>query len=215
MLLPQSAAFGYLKNRLNSVSPLGYLSMTQPPNSRSATPGAAGQSAGAPAFERAGRLKPTAARDESAAVRVPWNELLERYKILQEKARRVRQGGVFTADRNEEVQDGQRKALPAARGATGSRPTSAGDNVTGPAGSRIPAIGGRWEQSHGQAGAQSSGAGQAGTAGSALSGKEAKEIGHRSRFSASNLGRSFVSHAKNAGSGIGGSASKGKDRERK
>lgn len=209
MLLPQSAAFGYLKNRLNSVSPLGYLSMPHPATNRSAAPGAPAPTPGAPAFERAGRLKPAPTREESAvAARVPWNELLERFRTAQEKARRLRQGGAFAVGANEEGQDGTKKALPAAKGGPGSRPASSGDLVPGQVG-RIPTLAGRWEQQQTQ-GQQTP---QAGTAGASMSGagRDSKDQGHRSRFSASNLGRSFVSHARSAGSGISG-VSKGKDK---
>lgn len=215
MLLPQSAAFGYLKNRLNSVSPLGYLSMPLPGQRAAATGGGGAAGQGAPAFERAGRLKPAVGgRDDgSAGVKVPWGELLERFRAVQEKARRVRQGGVFAAGANEEgdtTQDGQKKALPGVRGG-GSRPVSAGDVGGGPAGNagKMAALAGKWE---GQALGQGQGsAGQGTGQGDAAAVKDAKEQGHRSRFSASHLGRSLVSHARSAGS-VGGGGAKGKDR---
>ncbi|MCJ1287073.1 hypothetical protein MMC26_006421 [Xylographa opegraphella] len=73
MLLPQSSAFAALKNRLNSVSAIGYLHI--PPRAPPPTPTAA--------FDRPNRLK---TRDESA---IRWVELLEKFKSVQEKARRA------------------------------------------------------------------------------------------------------------------------------
>jgi len=94
MLLPQSSAFAALKNRLNSVSAIGYLhiaprSYVPPSNfnhlrqkssetgSISSQPGPAVSS-----FERPNRLK---AREESG---VKWVELLDKFKATQERARR-------------------------------------------------------------------------------------------------------------------------------
>ncbi|MCJ1294253.1 hypothetical protein MMC34_005811 [Xylographa carneopallida] len=73
MLLPQSSAFAALKNRLNSVSAIGYLHI--PPRAPPPTP--------TTAFDRPNRLK---TRDESA---IRWVELLEKFKSVQEKARRA------------------------------------------------------------------------------------------------------------------------------
>ena len=115
MLLPQSSAFAALKNRLNSVSAIGYLHIAPQRSSSTyvhpsssptlnhlrqksseagtnssstsgiASPGGAAMSN----FERPGRLKP---RDglsgPDAAGTVKWTELLERFKQTQEKARR-------------------------------------------------------------------------------------------------------------------------------
>ncbi|KGO73281.1 Vacuole morphology and inheritance protein 14 [Penicillium italicum] len=73
MLLPQSSAFAALKNRLNSVSNIGFLHGAP----RSTTTQIA------PSFDRSGtRLK---ARDENS---IRWVELLEKFKSVQERARR-------------------------------------------------------------------------------------------------------------------------------
>lgn len=69
MLLPQSSAFGALKNRLNSVSAIGYLHIAP-------RAGASGNT-----YERTTRLKGRA--DE-----IKWGELLEKFRTTQEKARR-------------------------------------------------------------------------------------------------------------------------------
>ncbi|KAE8355376.1 vacuolar protein 14 C-terminal Fig4p binding-domain-containing protein [Aspergillus coremiiformis] len=76
MLLPQSSAFAALKNRLNSVSNIGLLH-TGP---RLSTMVASGSSA----YDRSAgsRLK----REESS---IRWVELLDKFKAVQEKARRA------------------------------------------------------------------------------------------------------------------------------
>ena len=90
MLLPQSSAFAALKNRLNSVSAIGYLHVAPRTyvshvrqkstetkfGSTPPTPGAT--------FDRPNRLKPR----EEAGIR--WTELLDKFKSVQEKARRAR-----------------------------------------------------------------------------------------------------------------------------
>jgi len=81
MLLPQSSAFAALKNRLNSVSAIGYLHIA---------PRATPSNAGPPSFDRSSRLK---GRDEAG---IRWNELLEKFRSVQERARRAqRSGGEF------------------------------------------------------------------------------------------------------------------------
>ncbi|KAL5436144.1 hypothetical protein PMIN05_006850 [Paraphaeosphaeria minitans] len=96
MLLPQSSAFAALKNRLNSVSAIGYLHMaprgyvptsnfnhlrqkSSETGSPSAPPSTLGNSG---SFERSNRLK---ARDEGG---VKWVELLDKFKNTQERARK-------------------------------------------------------------------------------------------------------------------------------
>ena len=92
MLLPQSSAFAALKNRLNSVSAIGYLHIaprTYVPShvrqkstetkfgvSAPQTPSTAG-------FDRPNRLKP---REEGT---IKWVELLEKFKGVQERAKRA------------------------------------------------------------------------------------------------------------------------------
>ncbi|CAN9188988.1 unnamed protein product, partial [Alternaria alternata] len=131
MLLPQSSAFAALKNRLNSVSAIGYLHIAPQrssstyvhPSSSSPTlnhlrqkssevgsnsssssgiPSSGGPSAST--FERPGRLKP---RDglggPEAGGSVKWTELLERFKQTQEKARRSQR--MASMGEEEEVQE--------------------------------------------------------------------------------------------------------------
>ncbi|KAI9822144.1 MAG: hypothetical protein M1832_003147 [Thelocarpon impressellum] len=79
MLLPQSSAFAALKNRLNSVSAIGYLHIAPraPPTT-------------GPNYERPNRLK---GREDGG---IRWVELLDKFKSVQEKARRQQsrqQGG--------------------------------------------------------------------------------------------------------------------------
>ncbi|KAL1964003.1 hypothetical protein VTN77DRAFT_7549 [Rasamsonia byssochlamydoides] len=76
MLLPQSSAFAALKNRLNSVSNIGLLHGPRPSVSG---PGASSSSYERPAGSR---LK---AREENS---IRWGELLEKFKNVQERARR-------------------------------------------------------------------------------------------------------------------------------
>lgn len=97
MLLPQSSAFAALKNRLNSVSAIGYLhiaprayvsSNLTPSLSHFRQKGAEAQVGSAPptptaAFDRPNRLK---AREEGT---IRWGELLEKFKSVQEKAKRL------------------------------------------------------------------------------------------------------------------------------
>ncbi|KZF21901.1 ARM repeat-containing protein [Xylona heveae TC161] len=75
MLLPQSSAFAALKNRLNSVSAIGYLHIA--PRTTPTAP--------APAYDRPNRLK---SRDQDNSG-IRWVELLDKFKSVQEKARRL------------------------------------------------------------------------------------------------------------------------------
>lgn len=91
MLLPQSSAFGALKNRLNSVSAIGLLHTpaSMPTSARpsvvagipsTSIPSATGTGA------VSGRLGRT--RDVNTGSDVKWPELMEKFKQTQEKARR-------------------------------------------------------------------------------------------------------------------------------
>ena len=89
MLLPQSSAFAALKNRLQSVSAIGYLHMV-PPSTR--TPGSAGaaSTAGqtasvASSFETRNRLTQRPREGEG----IKWTELLDKFKTTQERVRRA------------------------------------------------------------------------------------------------------------------------------
>ena len=82
MLLPQSSAFAALKNRLNSVSAIGYLHIA--PRGTPSTPSVSST------FDRPNRLK---SREDPG---IKWTELLEKFRSTQEKARRAgqrQQGG--------------------------------------------------------------------------------------------------------------------------
>lgn len=97
MLLPQSSAFAALKNRLNSVSAIGYLHIAPrgyvQPNlaptlshlRQKSTEAQFGSTPPTPtaAFDRPNRLK---AREEGI---IRWTELLEKFKSVQEKAKRL------------------------------------------------------------------------------------------------------------------------------
>lgn len=94
MLLPQSSAFAALKNRLNSVSAIGYLhiaprtyvssiSLYHTRQKSSEIRLSSGQTGASASFERPNRLK---AREEGG---IKWVELLEKFRNVQEKARRA------------------------------------------------------------------------------------------------------------------------------
>lgn len=129
MLLPQSSAFAALKNRLNSVSSIGYLHIAprpyvpanpplahsrqgsvaevvqflQPPSPRYSkftssidTHTSALSSASTPSassFDRPNRLK---GREEGI---IRWGELLEKFRSVQERARRAQRLGGDLDDR--------------------------------------------------------------------------------------------------------------------
>jgi len=134
MLLPQSSAFAALKNRLNSVSAIGYLhiaprtyvshaqqksteaKLVSNPQTPTAT------------FDRPNRLKP---REEGA---IKWAELLEKFKSVQEKARRAHRMQSQIDDRtpapNAIVEDSKQKALQDVPKQP-LRPASAGSNTRG------------------------------------------------------------------------------------
>ncbi|GAB7355443.1 hypothetical protein MBLNU459_g5950t1 [Dothideomycetes sp. NU459] len=121
MLLPQSSAFAALKNRLNSVSAIGYLHIA--PRTNPTTPSVS-------TFDRPNRLK---SREDPG---IKWNELLEKFRVTQEKARRAQQrpsppsglpNGLAWADQDEEEsapREHTTKTAPTAR-VVGLRPSSA------------------------------------------------------------------------------------------
>jgi len=108
MLLPQSAAFAALKNRLNSVSAIGFLHIAprvyvsqsrnssvveaisslhfhqrQKSSDTHCPSHSAPANAGPSNYDRSSRLK---GRDEGG---IRWTELLEKFKSVQERARRA------------------------------------------------------------------------------------------------------------------------------
>lgn len=93
MLLPQSSAFAALKNRLNSVSAIGYLhiaprtsyvsSHVRQKSTETKFTSGPPSTASTASFDRPNRLKP---REEGT---IRWNELLEKFKAVQEKAKRA------------------------------------------------------------------------------------------------------------------------------
>ncbi|KAI4942448.1 hypothetical protein J4E91_010045 [Alternaria rosae] len=154
MLLPQSSAFAALKNRLNSVSAIGYLHIAPQrssstyvhPSSSSPTlnhlrqkssevgsnssassgiPSSAGSNVST--FERPGRLKP---RDglggPEAGGTVKWSELLDRFKQTQEKARRTQRMASMGEEEEMHEKMGPRAPTPSAppKSVAGLRPGS-------------------------------------------------------------------------------------------
>ncbi|KAH6643895.1 vacuolar protein 14 C-terminal Fig4p binding-domain-containing protein [Boeremia exigua] len=144
MLLPQSSAFAALKNRLNSVSAIGYLHIaprTYVPQSntlnhlrqKSSEVGtsSAPQGPSASGFERPNRLK---AREEGS---VKWNELLDRFKATQEKARRTASHATMGEDMPtglDTVQEKESRIPPAVP------PKHAGLRPNSPAGATRPPV---------------------------------------------------------------------------
>jgi vacuole morphology and inheritance protein 14 len=82
MLLPQSAAFATLKNRLNSVSAIGYLH-TAPRLASAPTPSSS-TFASDPSGGRPNRLK---SRDDGPGS-IRWADLLEKFRVTQERQRK-------------------------------------------------------------------------------------------------------------------------------
>lgn len=90
MLLPQSSAFAALRNRLNSVAPIGYLQMAsgglRSHSSQPTTPSSVST------FERQNRLK---AREDGG---IRWTELLDKFRATQDRVRRLQQRALNAAN---------------------------------------------------------------------------------------------------------------------
>ncbi|KAL8724148.1 MAG: hypothetical protein Q9166_008109 [cf. Caloplaca sp. 2 TL-2023] len=137
MLLPQSSAFAALKNRLNSVSAIGYLHIAPRAYVSSlshvrqqSTELKFGSTPPAPtaAFDRPNRLK---AREEGA---IRWVELLDKFKAVQERARRASRSQSHVDDGTPApaaaIEGGKDKLLLLPDGPKqGLRPSSAGSAV--------------------------------------------------------------------------------------
>lgn len=141
MLLPQSSAFAALKNRLNSVSAIGYLHIAPRTYVSSlshvrqkSTEVKFGSTPPTPtaAFDRPNRLK---AREEGA---IRWVELLEKFKAVQERARRASRNQApseeGTPAPNTVAEGGKDKAFLSLEGGSkgGLRPSSAGSGMQRP-----------------------------------------------------------------------------------
>ncbi|CEJ93426.1 Putative Vacuole morphology and inheritance protein [[Torrubiella] hemipterigena] len=83
MLLPQSSAFAALKNRLNSVSSIGYLHVAP----RTSSTAAANAN-----YDRPNRLK---GREDGS---IRWVELLEKFRSVQERSRRAQRQSMDGSD---------------------------------------------------------------------------------------------------------------------
>ncbi|RCI11530.1 hypothetical protein L249_7486 [Ophiocordyceps polyrhachis-furcata BCC 54312] len=83
MLLPQSSAFAALKNRLNSVSSIGYLHTA---------PRSVSTSTSNPNYDRPSRLK---GREDGS---IRWVELLEKFRSVQDRARRTQRHSMDNDD---------------------------------------------------------------------------------------------------------------------
>ena len=92
MLLPQSSAFAALKNRLNSVSAIGYLhiaprtyvsSHVRQKSTEAKFGSSSGPASSSAGFDRPNRLK----QREDGIIR--WTELLDKFRSVQDRARRA------------------------------------------------------------------------------------------------------------------------------
>jgi vacuole morphology and inheritance protein 14 len=129
MLLPQSSAFAALKNRLNSVSAIGYLHIAPRTyvssnfnhlRQKSSEAGSASvpQGSTVSSFERPNRLK---AREEGG---VKWVELLDKFKNMQERARRSQRLASLGEDFASSPIQEKEKVPPEAPHKPGPRPGS-------------------------------------------------------------------------------------------
>lgn len=169
MLLPQSSAFAALKNRLNSVSSIGYLHIAprpyvpspplpsprpqqgsvveatvkafSQPSPRKAAPDthtllhSTSTTPGSSNFDRPNRLK---GREDGI---IRWNELLEKFRSVQERARRTQRIGAGLDDSpvlelaDLRLSDGFEKGGPGPK--EGARPTVPSKDLPTPA---VPAV---------------------------------------------------------------------------
>ncbi|KAK3074067.1 hypothetical protein LTR53_003779, partial [Teratosphaeriaceae sp. CCFEE 6253] len=125
MLLPQSSAFAALKNRLNSVSAIGYLHIV-PRGVTPPTPSSVST------FERQNRLRSKEGVGEGG---IKWAELLDKFRNTQERVRRSQQR--LLTGQHDGMDDGRssttspeqkgRLAVPSSleKGGLGGRPGSA------------------------------------------------------------------------------------------
>ncbi|KAJ5477760.1 Vacuole-associated enzyme activator complex component (Vac14) [Penicillium desertorum] len=169
MLLPQSSAFAALKNRLNSVSNIGFLHGG--PRSTAQT---------APPFDRSTgtRLKP---RDENS---IRWVELLDKFKSVQERARRSQGSTRQSFDQSGPMNN---PSLTAALSvAAADRPKERSGLPDAPRGAPGPS-----NAASGNAGLGGPGAGVGGTAASRALDSAAKgaSSSHRHKSGLPNLGR--------------------------
>lgn len=118
MLLPQSSAFAALKNRLNSVSAIGYLHIA--PRGVPTTPSSVST------FERQNRLRSKEGAGEGG---IRWTELLDKFRHTQERVRRLQQrhlsGQYDGMDERSTSPEQQKKATLTLPSERAGRPSSA------------------------------------------------------------------------------------------
>lgn len=145
MLLPQSSAFAALKNRLNSVSAIGYLHIAPRTNSyvhpsssptlnhlrqKSSEVGSSsgsGTPSGAPGSNFSETRNRIGLKGREEEGKVKWVELLDRFKQTQEKARRSQRLASLGEDLPINEEKEQERLGPAAvqpKGAGAGRPGS-------------------------------------------------------------------------------------------
>lgn len=111
MLLPQSSAFAALKNRLNSVSAIGYLHMPSRTSGVQAT-----TPSSVSTFERQNRLK---SRDEGG---IKWTELLEKFRSTQDRVRRAQLRQLNPHIEEAQAESEQMEKAADSRGGPGKKP---------------------------------------------------------------------------------------------
>lgn len=119
MLLPQSSAFATLKNRLNAVSAIGYLSVPRPlPPGASGGYAASSNSFSSNPNESGGRPNRLKSRDDG----IRWADLFEKFRATQERQRRRGVGYIAVTEQPPSVpeKEGRLAALqPSSRPGSG------------------------------------------------------------------------------------------------
>jgi hypothetical protein len=107
MLLPQSSAFAALKNRLNSVSNIGFLyggprryGTCQAPSARPHTLTSLSTAQAAPSYDR-----PSGTRLKREDGNIRWVELLDKFKSVQERDRRAQAAQRHSLDPTDTLQN--------------------------------------------------------------------------------------------------------------
>ncbi|KAK9370623.1 vacuolar protein 14 C-terminal Fig4p binding-domain-containing protein [Lipomyces kononenkoae] len=127
MLLPQSSAFATLRNRLNSVSAIGYLHIVPPTAMLSSTATASGTSSAA-----SNTAKQVYNRFKGRIDEARWNDLLDKFRTVQmrhERLRRQAQAGTGTGETGSDLLNGTRANSQSSASATPSAQTPAAQQV--------------------------------------------------------------------------------------
>ncbi|KAK9237438.1 vacuolar protein 14 C-terminal Fig4p binding-domain-containing protein [Lipomyces kononenkoae] len=127
MLLPQSSAFATLRNRLNSVSAIGYLHIVPPTAVLSSTATASGTSS-----TGSNAAKQVYNRFKGRIDEARWNDLLDKFRTVQmrhERLRRQAQTGTGTGQTGSDLANGSRANSQSGASAQPSVQTPAAQQV--------------------------------------------------------------------------------------